>query len=104
MQGVPLGHFGVHGFPYPFPRPIRRAPPSPSGRIVEVGHPDYTLTLGSVLAPLCSVLRRFSALIALPLIRTAAECLEAPGILRFQVPQHVAVSVRHAHTKKRLSR
>jgi len=77
VQGVPLVTLEFMAS-VPLPRPIRRAPPSPSGRIVEVGHPDYTLTLGSVLAPLCSVLRRFSALIALPLIRTAAECLEAP--------------------------
>ena len=104
MQGVPLGHFGVHGFPYPFRRPIRRAPPSPSGPIVEVGQPDYTLTLMAVQASICPVLQRFTALITLLLIRTAAECLEAPGILRFHVPQHIAVSVREAHTKKRLSR
>src|SRR5271157_3978084 len=43
--------------------------------------------------------------IATPLVLlTAAVCFKAPGILRFDVPQDVAVSVRHAHTKKRLSR
>src|SRR5208282_4916783 len=69
-----------------------------------VEHLDYTLTLISVQAALRPAQWRSSALIGLPLVRSAAESLEAPGILRFHVPQHVAVSVGHAYTKKRLSR